>query len=82
MHTRTHTHTHMHAHTQFHRECVDPWLRAGHMVCPVDGSTVCNQQPPRAKEKERRERSDVKGRGGVGALTLSGLSIGLPLLLE
>ena len=69
-------------HTQFHRDCIDQWLRAGNLVCPVDGAAILTRKPS-LKMDPGGERQRERGEKGPGNdLSLSGHSIRLPQITK
>lgn len=80
-------------HIQFHRQCIDGWLRSGQLVCPIDGTTI---QSRAKKQKSLEERRKIGGRERMGKLgqdrqssmpndcnlSLCGQGIGLPQIIK
>ena len=40
---------------QFHRDCIDEWIRSGHSVCPIDG------KPAITKKKKKKKTEALRG---------------------
>ena len=37
---------------QFHRDCIDVWVRSGHPMCPIDGKPVITRKKKKLQRKE------------------------------